>query len=92
MQLVVQKSSIVKPHIPTASSVPMRNVGSATKTVNALRLSVEPGQLTKELTSRATPVAYDVISMSDAQIATANASTALTDPNKPVALAAKADS
>ena len=86
-----EKSSIVKPHIPTASSVPMRNVSSATRTVNALRLSVKAGQLTTELTARATPVVDDVISMSDAQIATVNASTALTDPNRRAALAAKAD-
>ena len=64
-----EKSSIVKPHIPTASSVPMRNVSSATRTVNELRLSVKAGQLTTELTARATPVVDDVISMNDAQIA-----------------------
>ena len=86
-----EKSSIVKPHIPTASSVPMRNVSSATRTVNELRLSVKAGQLTTELIARATPVVDDVISMNDAQIATVNASTALTDTNRPAALAAKAD-
>ena len=60
----------------------MQNVSSATRTVNALRLGVKAGQLTTELTARATPVVDDVISMSDAQIATVNASTALTDPNR----------
>ena len=56
-----EKSSIVKPHIPTASYVPMRNVSIATRTVNELRLSVTAGQLTTELTARATPVVDDVI-------------------------------
>jgi hypothetical protein len=83
--------SIAKLHIPTAISVLMRNVRSATRTVNALRLSVEPGQQTTELTARVTPVADDVISMSDAPIAMVNASTVQTDPNRPDALAAKPD-
>ncbi len=43
--LVLLRISIVTLHIPTASSVPLLNVGCVTKTGNSPRLSVERGQL-----------------------------------------------